>query len=110
MLELVSLDVPSRHAFVTEEGEALLRQYASNEVAFVMVSGNHISGKSFFCDKVLNLCEVRGNHVSVPPSSFAAVRIQASTYGLRPSRRAISRSFYSKSMAAASNRKNSKCY
>lgn len=65
VVELVSLDVPSRHAFVTEEGEALLRQFASNEVAFVMVGGNGSSGKSFFCDKVLNLCEVRGNHVSM---------------------------------------------
>lgn len=92
VVELVSLDVPSRHAFVTEEGEALLRQYATNEVAFVMVAGNRSSGKSFFCDKVLNLSEVRGNHVPPAPPSSAAAGTPASTCGPRPSRKETSKS------------------
>lgn len=65
VVELVSVDNKSSKTFVNEGGEELLREYATNEIAFVMVAGNQNVGKSFFCDKILNLCEIRGNHVRI---------------------------------------------
>jgi polynucleotide 5'-kinase involved in rRNA processing len=43
---------------------SLLEKYSTDDVAFVMVVGNKTAGKSFFCDKILNLSETRGNHVA----------------------------------------------
>jgi len=42
---------------------SLLEKYSTDDVAFVMVVGSTEAGKSFFCDKILNLSETRGNHV-----------------------------------------------
>lgn len=47
----------------------------------MMVVGNRGAGKSFFCDKILNLSEIRGNHVKIRLFSFAARTIRASIYG-----------------------------
>ena len=41
----------------------LMEEYVSNDVVFVGVMGEKSGGKSFFCDKILNLGEVNGNHV-----------------------------------------------
>ena len=42
---------------------ALLRKYSAYDLAFVTVTGGREVGKSFFCDKILNLAEIKGNHV-----------------------------------------------
>ena len=33
----------------------LMEEYVSNDVVFVTVMGERSAGKSFFCDKILNL-------------------------------------------------------
>ena len=53
----------------------LMKKYVAYDVSFVCVMGEKESGKSFFCDKVLNLAEVKGNKVhfiviSVLPEKF----------------------------------------
>jgi len=63
-----------------------------------MVTGNRGSGKSFFCDKILNLSEVRGNHVSMDLWSFVVAKIQVLMCGPHPLRKRISRFFCFKSM------------
>jgi uridine kinase len=40
-------------------------KYISSQVAFVAVGGNKGAGKSLFCDKILNLAEIKGNHVAL---------------------------------------------
>lgn len=40
-----------------------MKKYSSNDVAFVSLVGEKMSGKSFFYDKILNLAEIRGNNV-----------------------------------------------
>lgn len=103
VIELISVDRNSSNSFVSEEAEDLLRQYATNEIAFVLVAGNQEAGKSFFCDKILNLCEIRGNNVHMWGCSFAGKRMQGSISGPPPSKRTISRYSYSKSADAPSN-------
>jgi sigma54-dependent transcription regulator len=63
LLEFITLDQYSHNTFVTTEALNLLERYSTDELCFVMVVGNRGAGKSFFCDKILNLSEVRGNHV-----------------------------------------------
>ena len=47
----------------TSDFDSLIVKYAAHDVCFVGVSGARGAGKSFFCDKILNLAEVKGNHV-----------------------------------------------
>lgn len=71
-----------------------------------MVAGNQNVGKSFFCDKILNLCEIRGNHVPMASCSFAGIKMQAYIFGQLHSKRMISRYFYFKSVDALSTPNN----
>ena len=43
----------------------IFNEKEADELCFLVVTGDSQSGKSFFCDKVLNLAEVRGNHVKI---------------------------------------------
>lgn len=67
----------------------MLREYATSEVALVVTVGNRSAGKSFFCDKVLNLSEVRGNHVLSCLASSADPGVLHLICGALPSKRAI---------------------
>ena len=40
-----------------------MKKYTAYDITLVGVIGDTQVGKSLFCDKVLNLAEVRGNHV-----------------------------------------------
>jgi hypothetical protein len=42
-----------------------MSKYASMDVCFVTVVGEKDVGKSFFCDKILNLAEIKGSHVNI---------------------------------------------
>lgn len=42
-----------------------MNKYASMDVCFVTVVGEKDVGKSFFCDKILNLAEIKGSHVNI---------------------------------------------
>jgi hypothetical protein len=48
---------------IDEEFLSLLEQYAKYEIAFFCVYGPAKSGKSFFLDKIVNLCEFEGVYV-----------------------------------------------
>ena len=41
----------------------MIRKYYEFDVCFVGVTGHKESGKSFFCDKIYNLAETKGNNV-----------------------------------------------
>ena len=41
----------------------VLEKYSTDEICFVVVVGEQKAGKSFLCDKILNLAKIRGNHV-----------------------------------------------
>lgn len=75
-----------------------------------MVVGNRGTGKSFFCDKILNLSEIRGNHVKIRLFSFAARAIRASIYGRHLSKKMISKYSSLKSATAISTHRNSRYY
>lgn len=83
----------SKNTFVTKEATDLLTQYSTNEIAFVVVMANHQAGKSFFCDKILNLAEVKGNHVNYALFSFAETVMLAFIFGQHLSKKIIWRFF-----------------
>ena len=41
-----------------------MKKYTAYDVTIVSVMGDQSAGKSFFCDKIMNLAEIRGNYVS----------------------------------------------
>jgi hypothetical protein len=63
-ITVINIDPDSHVIQIREEFTQLMTKYISNQVAFMAVGGNKGSGKSLFCDKILNLAEVKGNHVS----------------------------------------------
>ena len=50
-------------AQLTSDFDSLIIKYASYDLCFVGVMGPQGGGKSFFCDRILNLAEIKGNHV-----------------------------------------------
>ena len=81
LLEFISYAEGSHNTFVSKDAMNLLEKYATEEICFVVVVGDQSSGKSFLCDKILNLSEIRGNHVFLVLYSFVEKRIKASISG-----------------------------
>jgi hypothetical protein len=62
---VATIDQDSCVSSVSSKFKELMNKYASMDVCFVTVVGEKDVGKSFFCDKILNLAEIKGSHVNI---------------------------------------------
>lgn len=51
-----------------DETATILQRYASNEIAFIGIWGSRDSDKSFFYDRVFELCDVKDSKVTEFPN------------------------------------------
>lgn len=62
---MISFEENTQITILSSEGISFLQRYSGNDIAFVIVTGEKESGKSFFIDKILNLSNVQGNNVKI---------------------------------------------
>lgn len=62
---MATIDQDSCVSSISSKFKELMNKYASMDVCFVTVVGEKDVGKSFFCDKILNLAEIKGSHVNI---------------------------------------------
>lgn len=63
IVEVITIDEDSCVSKISGKFVELMSKFASSDVCFVTVVGEKEVGKSFFCDKVLNLAEIKGSNV-----------------------------------------------
>ena len=110
MVQLISVDPNSQQTFLTDQGTQLLEIFPTEEMAFVVVGGSRGVGKSFFCDKVLNLAGVKGNNVRCGLYSSVAKNNQEYGYGVPLLSRMGSIFSSGRSQAVSSTLLSSECF
>lgn len=68
---VTGIDLDSGVLQIGEKFKNLFNKFIGIDVCFIAIGGHKQVGKSFFCDKILNLAQIKGNNVIINLFQFS---------------------------------------